>query len=108
MNYLLIGVNIILTFIIICHIYNNRIVIKEGLEGCPASSSEQEANRRRGSSRREVNSTIKDLNSQINSVEKRLNALGKNITFNTAKLTAISKEATAKAKRNKDKMDKLK
>lgn len=108
MNYLLIGVNIILTFIIICHIYNNWIVIKEGLEGCPASTSEQQANRRRSASRKEINSTIRDLNSQISSVEKKLGALGKNITFNTAKLTAISKEASAKAKRNKEKMDKLK
>tara|TARA_B100002051_G_C16352504_1_gene447046 strand:+ start:212 stop:538 length:327 start_codon:yes stop_codon:yes gene_type:complete len=108
MNYLLIGVNVILTIIIICHIYNNWIVIKEGLEGCPASSSEEQANRKRGASKREISSTIKDLNSQINALDQKIGKLDGKVGVNKIKLEAISKEAAEKAKRNKEKMDKMK
>ena len=95
MNYLLITINIVLTIIIICHIYNNWFIIKEGLEGCPASSSQQESNRRRGASRREINSTIKDIKAQIKQVQKEQKGIFKNVKYN-------------KLKRNKEKMDKLK
>ena len=108
MNYLLISINIILTIIIICHIYNYWFTIKEGLEGCPASDSEQESRRRRGASRNEINSTIKDLKSQIKSVKIMINIQESKIKDNKDKLVEITKEASAKAKRNKDKMDKLK
>jgi hypothetical protein len=98
----------VLTIIIICHIYNNWFIIKEGLEGCPASSSQQESNRRRGASRREINSTIKDIKAQIKQVQKEQKGIFKNVKYNKLKLEVISKEAVAKAKRNKEKMDKLK
>ena len=108
MNYLLISINIILTIIIICHIYNNWFTIKEGLEGCPASDSDQEARRRRGASRREIDSTIKDLKAQIKNVKIMINIQKSKIKDNKDKLVEITKEASAKAKRNKAKMDKMK
>tara|TARA_Y100001970_G_scaffold76249_1_gene96755 strand:+ start:2244 stop:2570 length:327 start_codon:yes stop_codon:yes gene_type:complete len=108
MNYLLISINIILTIIIICHIYNNWFTIKEGLEGCPASQRDQEARRRRGASRNEINATIKDIQAKINQVRRGQSDLTRKIDYNRIKLEAVSKEASAKAKRNKDKMDKLK
>ena len=70
MNYLVIGVNIILIYLIVNQIIS-WIYIKEGLEGCPANNSDVNADRRRGAKRREINSTIKDLKAEINPIVRK-------------------------------------
>ena len=107
MNYLLIGINIILTIIIISNLYN-RLTLKEGLPGCPSSIADQIANNRRGASRGEINSTIRDIKAQINQVKKEQQGILKKITRNDMRLREVSKQAELKAERNKAKMEKLK
>ena len=93
--------------IIIYNIYN-WINVKEGLEGCPASQSEQEGDRSRSASRQEIDSTIRDLKAQIKNLKKTHRGINNKIAINDRKLREVSIAASDKAKRNKAKLDKLK
>ena len=86
----------------------NWLFVREGLEGCPANSSEINADRRRGAKRREIDSTIKDLKAEINGLRILVQVTNPNIINNTKRLEKISEAAVKKAEKNKEKMDKLK
>jgi len=79
-----------------------------GLPGCPATSGDLEGNRRRGAKRGEINNVIKDLKAEINQLRKNHIFIRDQILRNSYKLEVISKAAVDKARRNKDKMDKIK
>ena len=98
MNYLLVFVNIILTFVILYNIYNWTIM-REGLDGCEATPIEQENRRKRGATRREIDNTIKDLKAEINNVLLQQNALVSKIKSNENKLRKITEKAEEKARK---------
>jgi len=102
-------VNILLIILILYNIYN-LIFLQEGfgLPGCPATSGDLEGNRRRGAKRGEINNVIKDLKAEINQLRKNHIFIRDQILRNSYKLEVISKAAVDKARRNKDKMDKIK
>jgi len=106
MEYFLLVVNILLIIIIMYNIYN-WLNVKEGLEGCPASQSEQEGDRSRRASRQEIDATIKDLKAQINGIRNTHITFLQAVSKNENKLKEVSKAATDKAKRNKAKLDKV-
>lgn len=106
MEYFLLVVNILLIMIIMYNIYN-WLNVKEGLEGCPASQSEQEGDRSRRASRQEIDATIRDLKAQITDLKKTHKGFNHKIFINDRKLREVSIAATDKANRNKAKLDKV-
>ena len=106
MEYFLCIINIILVGFIVYNVYNYTI-IREGLEGCPASAAEQEGDRSRRASRQEIDETIKNLNASIGAIAVQQNNLSIAISSQEDKLKEVSKAATEKAKKNKEKLDKV-
>jgi len=107
MKYLIISINVILIFLILNAVYN-LIFLKEGLQGCSASTADSNSRRSRGAKREEINSTIRDLKAEINELRQKHIFLSIFIKSNKQKLEKISEDAVRKAERNKEKMDKLK
>lgn len=107
MNYFITSINIILLLFIIYTIYKWNF-LKEGLEGCPADSSDLESDRKRGAKREEINSTIADLKAEINRLNIDFSMFKPNVLNNTKELEKISDAAAKKAKENKSKLDNLK
>jgi len=107
MNFLVYTINILLIGGIIFSIYK-KMFLKEGLEGCPANSTDKANDRSRSAKREEIDNTIANMKAQIADLNLRISILNVGVSANKSELEKVSDAAAAKAKRNKEKMDKLK
>lgn len=107
MNYLINTMNILLLGGLLYNIYNNMF-LKEGLQGCPANSSDKARDRERSAQREEIDNTISNLKAEIKELNSRISDLNSNVSDNRRELEKVSDAAARKAKETQKKMDKAK
>ena len=107
MNYLMNTINILLLSGILYTIYN-YMTLKEGLEGCPANSSDKARDRSRSAKREEINNTIANMKAEINNLNLRISTLNVGVAGNKRELEKVSDAAARKAKETQKKMDSVK
>ena len=107
MNYLMYTINIILLSGILYTFYN-YMFLKEGLEGCPANSSDKAQDRSRSAKREEINNTIANMKAEINNLNLRISTLNVGVAANKRELEKVSDAAARKAKETQKKMDDVK
>jgi len=100
-------INIILLGGILYTVYN-YMFLKEGLEGCPANSSDKSQDRSRSAKREEINNTISNLKAEIKDVNSRISKLNNKVAGNKRELEKVSDAAARKAKETQKKMDEVK